>query len=77
MAIRVLFQGVTRDNHLAAVRQVLGIPNPERIIVSVAFMSEGGLSLLNDALTPVELKRDSRGNDPQAWAICSIVFRKS
>lgn len=49
----VLFQGVTRDSHLAAVRQILAIPNPERIIISVAFMTEGGLSILNDALAPV------------------------
>ena len=53
MTKRVLFQGVTRDNHLAAVRQILAIPNPERVIISVAFMNEGGLSVLNDALAPV------------------------
>jgi len=50
---RILFQGVTEDNHLAIVRQILAIPNPERIIISVAFMTEGGLSVLNDALAHV------------------------
>ena len=38
---------------MAGVRYLLGIPFPERVIVSVAFMNEGGLSLLEEALTPV------------------------
>lgn len=53
MTKKILFQGVTQDNHLAAVRQILAIPNPERVIISVAFMNEAGLSVLNDALAPV------------------------
>ena len=49
----LLFQGVTPDDHLAAVRNILGIPDPQRIIMCVAFLNEGGLTILNDALAPV------------------------
>ena len=49
----MLFQGVTQDNHLAAVRALLGIPDPVRVIVSVGFMNEGGLLLLEAALSQV------------------------
>ena len=49
----LLFQGVTPDDHLAAVRSILGIPNPQRIIMCVAFLNESGLTILNDALVPV------------------------
>ena len=52
----ILLQGVTSDNHLTAVRQVLGIPNPERVIISTAFVNEGGLSALSNALKPVATK---------------------
>jgi HKD family nuclease len=50
---KVLLQGVTQDNHIAAVRQVLSIPNPERIVISTAFMNEGGLFVLEQVLAPV------------------------
>lgn len=49
----LLFQGVTPDDHLAAVRNILRIPNPQRIIMCVAFLNESGLTILNDALAPV------------------------
>ena len=49
----MLLQGVTQDNHLAAVRNMLRIPNPERVIMSVGFMNEGGLLALEAALSPV------------------------
>ena len=49
----LLFQGVTSGDHVAAVRNILGIPNPQRIIMCVAFLNESGLAILNDALAPV------------------------
>ena len=53
MSKSMLLQGVTQDNHLAAVRDLLGIPNPERVLFSVGFMNEGGLLALEAALSPV------------------------
>ena len=53
MMKNLLFQGVTPDDHVAAVRNILGIPNPQRIIMCVAFLNESGLTILNDALAPV------------------------
>ena len=53
MTKRILLQGVTQDSHLTAVRHLLQIPNPEKIIISAAFMNEGGLTVLEEALLPV------------------------
>ena len=53
MTKSLLFQGVTQDNHLISVRRLLQIPHPERVIISVAFMNEGGLVALEAALSPV------------------------
>ena len=53
MAKSFLFQGVTQDNHLAIVRQILQIPDPEKIIISVGFMNEGGLVALEAELLPI------------------------
>lgn len=53
MMKNLLFQGITPDDHLAAVRNILGIPDPQRIIMCVAFLNESGLTILNDALAPV------------------------
>ena len=52
----VLLQGVTEDSHLDAVNYLLSIPNPDRVMLSVAFMNEGGLSLIHETLTPVAEK---------------------
>ena len=48
-----LLQGVTQDNHLAEVRQLIQIPDPERIILCIAFMNEAGVVALEEALSPV------------------------
>ena len=48
-----LLQGVTEDSHADVVRDVLGIPDPERVLISAAFMNEGGLSILSHVLAPV------------------------
>ena len=53
MTKNILFQGITHDGHVAAVRNLLRIPEPQRIIMCVAFLSESGLAILNDALAPV------------------------
>ena len=49
----ILLQGVTQDNHLNAVKYILGIAHAKRVIISVAFMKESGLSILHEALAPV------------------------
>jgi len=48
-----IFQAVTEDSHSQAVTTLLAVPEPEKILISTAFMSEGGLSLLETSLTPV------------------------
>ena len=53
MAKRLLLQAVTQDSHLATVRHLLGIPHPDKIFISVGFMSEGGLAALEAALSPI------------------------
>ena len=53
MANSILLQGVTRNKHLDAVRHLLRIPNPERVILSVGFMNEGGLASLEEELSEI------------------------
>ena len=48
-----LLQAVTEDSHVSAVREVLGIPDPERVLIGAAFLNEGGLSILHDLLVPI------------------------
>lgn len=50
---KFILQAITEENHLTAVRQLLSIPDPQQIIFSIAFMTEGGLSILEDALKPI------------------------
>ena len=52
----VIFQGVTPDNHLDAIAYVLAIPCPDRVVLNVAFMNEGGLSLIHEPLAQVAEK---------------------
>ena len=56
MTKSILLQGVTPDSHLDAIKYILGIVHPEQIILSVAFMTESGLSILQEALAPVAKK---------------------
>lgn len=53
MGHKILFQGVTADTHLAALRHVLAIPDPQEIIFSTAFLNRGGLMQIRSALEPV------------------------
>ena len=48
-----LLQGVTQDNHLDAITDLLQIPDPEKVIICVGFMTESGLVALESALRPV------------------------
>jgi HKD family nuclease len=50
---KIIFQGVTADNHLDEVRELLAVPNPKRVIISTAFMNSAGFSLLQDVLKPL------------------------
>ena len=53
MSKNMLLQGITQDSHVAAVRGLLGIPHPEKVLLSVGFMTEGGLLALEAALSQV------------------------
>ena len=53
MKSKLLFQGITAENHLAAVRHVLATPQPEEVIFSTAFMNQKGLLQIRDALEHV------------------------
>ena len=49
----IVLQGITSENHLSAVKHVLELDCPERVIFSVAFMNAGGVSLVSEALKSV------------------------
>ena len=51
--ITFLLQGVTQDNHLDAVNDILQIADPDRVIICVGFVTESGLVALESALRPV------------------------
>ena len=53
MAKRILFQGITQEDHLSAVKHVLQIDHPTRVIMSVAFMNARGLSLLREDIKQI------------------------
>lgn len=53
MVNKFLFQGITPETHLTAVRHVLMINDPQDIIFSTAFINRGGLLQIQDALKPV------------------------
>lgn len=48
-----LLQGITEDNHLTIVNQIVQIPDPARIVLCVAFLNESGVVALQEALAPV------------------------
>lgn len=50
---KFILQGITRDNHLDEIRDAISIENASRIIISVAFFTQRGFSLLSDILEPV------------------------
>lgn len=48
-----ILQAVTEQNHIAAIVDLLSHGDPSEIIISTAFMTEAGLSIIEDALRPV------------------------
>lgn len=46
--VKFLFQGVTRQNHLRAIKRVLDCPGLTHAIVSVAFANRAGVNLLDE-----------------------------
>lgn len=46
----IILQGVTRDNHLEAIAEVLAVEEPQRIIISVAFANEAGVAMVEDCI---------------------------
>ena len=53
MPNKIILQGITDDNHETAVRRLLSLPNPERIVIGVAFLNAQGLLALGNAIAPV------------------------
>lgn len=53
MAKSIIFQGVTKETHLSAVKQILSIPSPHRAVINAAFVQEGGIRLLEDVIAPI------------------------
>ena len=50
---KFLLQGVVCDNHLALLGGLLSLPEPQMIVLSTAFMTKAGLSILQDAIEPI------------------------
>lgn len=46
-----ILQGFTTRTHVAAVRELFDIPNIERVVLSVAFVSESGVEQIEEQLT--------------------------
>ena len=55
---KLVFQGITPDDHLAALNYLLALPNPTRIILSAAFMTKAGLLHLSESLSRVAATTD-------------------
>jgi len=50
---RILLQGFTSENHVSAVKHVLELACPERVVLCAAFINGGGIRLLRESLKPV------------------------
>lgn len=48
-----ILQAVTEQNHIAAIVDLLSHGDPSEITISTAFMTDSGLSIIEDALKPV------------------------
>jgi len=53
-----ILQAVAEENHAAAVNNLLTSGKADKFIVSTAFMTEAGISLIDKALTPVADKTE-------------------
>lgn len=50
---KFILQGFSTDNHLGELEGLLSINKIEQIIISVAFLTEGGFSLISDRIKPL------------------------
>lgn len=50
--LELLLQGVTEETHAQALQRLLARPGIERVVMSVAFVSEGGVRMAEAALRP-------------------------
>src|SRR3989344_153634 len=48
-----IFQGFTDRNHIEAIRHLIDIQNIEEIILSIAFINEDGVRLIENDLRPL------------------------
>lgn len=51
-----ILQAVTDAKHINAIRSLLGLSNPSQVLVSVAFVRESGLAVVEAAITPLAKK---------------------
>jgi len=51
-----IFQAVTPSNHAKAIQALLGLPKPTQVLVSVAFVRDGGLDAVEAAIKPLAAK---------------------
>jgi HKD family nuclease len=51
--LNFILQAVTTANHAASIRTLLLLPNPDRILISVAFVRTTGLDAIQDHLKPL------------------------
>lgn len=48
--IKYILQGITRNDHIHLIEEILSLPNIRKVIISVGFMKKRGLSLIEDKL---------------------------
>ena len=51
-----ILQAVTTANHAEAIRELLGLPKPTQVLVSVGFVRESGLDAVEAAIKPLAAK---------------------
>ncbi len=51
--IKLIIQAVTASNHADAILALLSVPEPNQVLVSVAFVREGGLDVVEEAIKPL------------------------
>lgn len=53
---RIIFQGITDNNHVDNLHEILSIDNPKKVIFSVAFINKGGVSQISSKLKNIGAK---------------------
>ncbi len=54
-----VLQAVTKHSHASFVQQLLGLPDLQRGLISIAFVNEGGVELIEEALQSVQTRVDA------------------